>query len=558
LDRKRTPLPINDLSQYLSCGNIKFGFNEIQVTTSAGSQYGALFSVKDYFDLKVEVLDRFTQLGMNFIISESIIFVPASIAKNEYHDIYKTAIMGKSAHLNKFNGLDEFFAADKGNVGDYCRHQITILIHSDDKNFFVNKVKLAVRTLSELGIVIVREDFNLAKLFWAQLPGNFRYLNQGRITHTIGAKIGGFARFVHHKSGIFLNNVWGDVVTLLRSDTGVPFYFNFHDSKGNGNTLLIGPENAGKTVLVRFLLTQAKRLDARIIYLDLEGGSKNFIEAIGGEFIDISDYNGIKLNPFDLKKFDNNIELYKEWLISAIYPKSRSIDHYQELFSVLAEKLAGNESVTEKISAIREMVKSTNDVSLITGFEEFLGSDVFYKFFDENKDDLSLLNKLGDLVIDFSKMRKNTIVFNSFFGIFLNELENKLPESKPSIIVITSFSSIFGVEHFEIVFEKWLDSINRKNVILIVSASRKEELENNKHYLSLLSKFGTRIFLSDKGVDKYFRKSYSLNDSELYQIRNYASERRMFLFKQDNLSIMLSLNLQGLDKSLKFLVSKDG
>lgn len=63
--------------------------------------------------------------------------------------------------------------------------------------------------------------------------------------------------------------------------------------------------------------------------------------------------------------------------------------------------------------------------------------------------------------------------------------------------------------------------------------------------------------MSDKFADKYFMRAFQLNQDELYRIKSFDVSRRMFLLKQDEISILLSLNLSHLKDILKTLEAKD-
>jgi len=64
---------------------------------------------------------------------------------------------------------------------------------------------------------------------------------------------------------------------------------------------------------------------------------------------------------------------------------------------------------------------------------------------------------------------------------------------------------------------------------------------------------GTTIFLSDKDADKYFRRCYGLSDNDLHKIKIYRASRRIFLYKQDNHTNLLSINLDSMAEILETL-----
>jgi type IV secretory pathway VirB4 component len=76
-----------------------------------------------------------------------------------------------------------------------------------------------------------------------------------------------------------------------------------------------------------------------------------------------------------------------------------------------------------------------------------------------------------------------------------------------------------------------------------------------EQFLEDMKQFGTKIFLSDKLADKYFRKFFDLTDNELHKVKSYSIDRRMFLFKQDDLSLILTMDLSEMPEELQILVT---
>ena len=54
--------------------------------------------------------------------------------------------------------------------------------------------------LTETGAVAVREDVNLEPVFWAQFPGNFKYIARQALVST--ANFSSFAAFHNHPQGV--------------------------------------------------------------------------------------------------------------------------------------------------------------------------------------------------------------------------------------------------------------------------------------------------------------------------------------------------------------------
>ena len=122
----------------------------------------------------------------------------------------------------------------------------------------------------------VREDINLEKTFWAQLPGNFAFLS--RMSPTILDNTAALASLHNFPTGNQYNP-WGRAITLLRTERGTPYFMNFHDTEGNSNTCILGVEKSGRTTLLNFLLSEADKYKPTIIHIVDDSDSSLYIKA---------------------------------------------------------------------------------------------------------------------------------------------------------------------------------------------------------------------------------------------------------------------------------------
>ena len=555
LYQRKTFVPIRDLAEYLANYDAIFQFNSLEIAGIGQKQFGAIFSIKEYLDLPTYVLDEVLQLGTQFIITQVMYFTHYIEAQKRYSAQYDFLKLTKEPVLYEGTGLKRFFDSEQGNHNDYCAQQTFILVHSDDEKFFKEKINQTVNAFRSVGFSIIREDFFLPKLFWCQLPGNFRYIEPKRIDYLNTSSIAGFSSVHYYLSGSFKGSKWGPPISLLRSIEGTPYYFNFHNRLGNGNTIFLGPEKSGKTVTIRFLIAQACKLNARVIYLDLEGKSKTFIEGMGGKYIRIKPSDSVlKVNPFNMDNYYGEVRLFKDWLFDSIYPKGKAITQYDEFFTILADQLSKLEDKVDKMKVLSEIVLGSNDQNLIEGYKNFFEDGGFVHIFNPLKDDIAALDSDNILGIDFSELKSETPLFKAFFGILLKKLLGTL-DGKPTIINLNPANIIYDMEAFYFGLEKWLKEVEEKNGIALLSFYKTADLLANKHFKQHFSLYGTKMLFSDKFADKNFRKALSITEEELYKVRSYDLSRRVFMLKQDQDTLMLSLQLDGLKEELEILCS---
>jgi type IV secretion system protein VirB4 len=551
MDQKRVLLAPEDASAMLSSMKIKYDFNSIEIDNGDNTQHAAIFSIKDHYSASVGYLDKFLHLGLQYIITQTIIYVPAKEAKEKYKRAAEVGLISKSDDINHLTGFDRFLAADKGEPCDYCKQQTTITIYSDDKKFFEDKLIQLSKKLKELGIMAVREDFNMPRLFWSQLPGNFRFLNGGRFSYLDSDSIGFLCSIIDHESGNHRGSVWGPPISLLRNTYGTPFYLNFHNEMGYPHTLLVGPKGSGKTVVSRFLLTQAMKINPRIIYLDVEGNAQDYIEGVGGLYCDDTNIREhFKVSPFS----GSTSQELCAWLIEMLCPKAWELPQYIEIFSTIADKLMEIDKVSDKIDALEKLTAQIGDTEINQKFQHiFRTGGIFNAYFSE--DDITLLGiKRSVIGLDLTKMfNKDVAMFKAYALIFLLNIIRLFDEERPTIIYINNYNKLLDIKYFRENAKHFLNALTEHNTMLLVNMSHEEYLEKDDAFQEMMDYFGSKIFLSDKFADKYFKRAYKLTDDELHKIKSYSSARRIFLFKSSYTSAMLSLDLSSMKDDFKIL-----
>lgn len=557
LYQAKTPVPVDDLSKYLANFTLDFDFNEFTITSGKSKNYGTIYSLKEYIELPISMLDKILQLGSEFIITQIMYFVSKKEAHKAYADQYAFMKLTDDENLIKQMGFDNYYDKNSNDekANRYCAQQAFITIYSDDAKFFKNKVHQTINAFRELGLPIIKEDFFLPKIFWSQLPGNFRFIEPRRIDYINARNIAGYSSIHYSMSGNYRGSQWGAPISLFRSIEGTPYYFNFHDSDGNGNTMVFGAEGAGKCTAARFILAQSCKLNPRLIYLDIKGSGEQFIQGIGGKYVKITKTESvIKINPFsELAELDV-FQRIKDWLINTIYPKGRFINQYDDFFNAVAERIIEieNEDSQEQFQVLKQIIDESNDQNLQQGYKSFFENEFFDKVFSTNKDDLSVIDNEKIIGIDLSQLAKEPAFLKMFLSLILSKITERL-DGTPTIVYLDRGNAIYELESFSADMGRILKQFVQKNAIAVIGFDKSLELLDNKDFQAHLEYYGSKLFFSDKFADKKFRKALNLSEEELYKIRSYDLSRRVFMLKQKDEVAMLALQLEGLKDELAVL-----
>lgn len=533
LSEKNIPVDYYDASDLLANLKINYLFNQMEITNSDGEALiAAMFTFKPIHDHDLHGCEEILNHNFPYIISETLLFAPKNIAIHEFKARKEFLEAGRDSNLLEKGGIGEIFGADAGTSTDYCKRQITVTLYCADPETFTKSVKKFLNTLQRLGIVVIREDFNMAQCFWSRIPGNFGFLVRGDYN---ASKWGGMLAFVpNDEIGSYNGSKWGDSVTLFRTVKKLPYYFNFH-AQDNGNTLIVGPSGSGKSVLAKFLLAQSTKYHPKIIYIDIERDSPDFIEALGGIKVQLlyDQPSPVQIDYLNIANFENNQEIFRHALVSMLFGKHMK-PKYEKQAAALAERIATTPGYSEAVALIKQFVDSLTDVDL----QAYINS-IIEQFLTNfcSRDDLSILETNDIVEINLSKCIGTAEVFYNFIALLLSKISNML-DGKPTIILLNRCQDIFtGNIFLPVQFSDWLQKLSTKNAIAIFSTTAHSDLQDSGMLQSGLKHFATQIFLSDKFADKSFKKAFALSDDEIKTIKSYASSRRVFLLKQHNESV---------------------
>ena len=550
LRQKKIKINQYDESDYLTKLSIQYQFNTLELCTGKEKRYAAIFAIKPPLETDFQFFDSLLQLGQNFILCESNVFAPAHLALKQFKQFKDIATAAKNEEIAHTTTLKDILENDHGNSTDFCRRQITLTVYSDELYYFTQKINKTVLKLKNIGLVVTREDFNLATAYFSCVPGNFHYIN--RITYT-ATKLAASFTSIHSRSiGCYNGSKWGEAVTLFRSLYGTPYYFNFH-SNNNGNTLIIGPKGSGKTILTHFLLMQSMKFNPKIIYVDFEQSAINLMKHINGTSIKITpnEKSEIQLNPINIANHNNDINLFAAWLLKTLTKADKILytnKKYISIFYQLAQNIVKIQDLEEQYKLIASTINKLGDGKIKENYQKMINSDYYFNLY--STDNLEIINQHKVLRIDISECVKQEEIINSFLGLFLSNLPNTLT-GEPTIIVLNHAHNIFNTYTFENRINTLLENLTEKNAIALFA--QEKQVDSYKALRKCIKNFATQLYLSDRTADKNFRTAFNLTQKELNHIKSYHISKRRFLIKHNNDSLITSVDLSNLKQALEIL-----
>lgn len=545
-------LPMQDIGDYLPYRRISFGQDAIELGRAGASprQYLGLVSVKDYPGQTAPgMLDELLRLPFELTVSQSFGFVERQAALSRMNLALRRMRSAEDEAISLRHELAD--AKDEVAAGRaaFGEHHMTIALRGNSPEEIDEETAEVQASLADLGILSVREDIALEPSFWAQFPGNFKYIARRGLVST--SNFAGLASCHNFALGRASANHWGDAVTLLETTAAGPYFFNFHHGD-LGNFTIIGPSGSGKTVVLNFLLAQARKFAPRIVFFDKDRGAELFIRAIGGRYDVLRPGAPSGLNPLQLPDTPANRQFVIDWL----------------------QLLAGG-AEGEELERIRDAVEANFEqptehrrlryiVELFRGSQRPHGNDLWSRLrpwwgegerawlFDNEAD---LIDPRADTVgFDMTQVLDDPAVRTPAMMYLFHRVEERL-DGSPSIIVVDEGWKALDDDVFVRRIKDWEKTIRKRNGIVGFATQSAADALESRIASAIIEQAATQIFMSNpKAQASEYIDGFGLTEHELELVRTIPDSAHCFLVKHGNDSVVARLNLSG-EKDLLTILS---
>lgn len=491
-DLRPVALPHGDLGHYIPARRVSFGQDAAELAPAGplSRRFVALVSIKDYPGATFPgMFDELYRLPFELLVSQSFAMVERAAALGQMNLALRRM---RSAEDEALSLRDELtYAKDEVAAGraGFGEHHTTIAIHADNLTNLDSHVAEVIALLADLGINAVREDISLEPAFWAQFPGNFRYIGRRGLVST--TNFAGLASLHNFPVGRAQGNHWGEAVTLFETTAAGPYFFNFHRAD-LGNFTVIGPSGSGKTVVLNFLLAQARRFNPRIIFFDKDRGAELFIRAIGGQYDRMRPGSPSGLNPLQLEDTPANRQFLIEWLtLLAGGASSAELDVIRDAIATNFAQPSERRRLRYLVELFRGGARPDPD-DLYARLRPWWGQGERAWLFDNERD---LTDLSADTVgFDMTAILDDPSARTPAMFYFFHRVEQRL-DGEPAIIVIDEGWKALDDEIFVRRIKDWEKTIRKRNGIVGFATQSASDALESKIASAIIEQAATQIFM---------------------------------------------------------------
>ncbi len=551
-------LPEGDAGEALPMRRVSFGHNMLELGTTGRSarQLASILSIKDYpGQTSPGMLDDLLRLPIEMVVSQSFAFVD----RGESLSRMNLALRRMRAADDEALSLRAELGQAKDNVAAsraaYGEHHLSVMVRGSEADTVNSDVADVQATLSDLGIVSVREELGLEPAFWAQFPGNFKYIARRALVST--ANFASLASCHNFPLGRPAGNHWGSSVSLFETTAAGPYHFNFHHGD-LGNFTVIGPSGSGKTVIVNFLLAQARRFAPRIVFFDKDRGAELFIRAIGGAYDVLRPGTPSRINPLRLEQSAENTRFLIDWVAQlAGGVQSVSVAEFAQI----------KEAVEANFLAPPEYRRLSSFVELMRGGHRPDAQDIYSRLrpwwgdgehawlFDNDADDIDL--SAQTVGFDMTRLLDNPQLRTPAMMYLFHRVDERL-DGTPTIIVIDEGWKALDDDIFVARIRDWEKTIRKRNGIVGFVTQNAGDALASRIAGAIVEQSATQIFAANpKASAADYIDGFSLTRHEFDLIRSMPDNARCFLIKHGQESVVVRLNLAGEQDLLTILSGRE-
>jgi len=534
-------LPTGDLGDYLPWRRASFGQETVELGAAGATarQFVGLVSIKDYpAQTDPGMFDELLRLPFELTLTQSFGFVDRQAALGRMNLALRRMRSAEDEAVSLRGELavakDEV-AAGRAAFGE---HHLTVAVRADSPGGVDLAVAEVQATLADLGIVAVREDMALEPAFWAQFPGNFKYIARRALVST--GNFAGLASGHNFPIGRAAGNHWGDAVTMLETTAAGPYFFNFHHGD-LGNFTIIGPSGSGKTVVLNFLLAQARKFAPRIIFFDKDRGAEPFLRAIGGRYDVLRPGTPSGLNPLKLPDTPANRQFLAEWL--ALLAGGVDGEEGAQLADAV-EANFGYPPDHRRLSWLVELLrggKRPHAADLWSRLQPWWGRGERAWLFDNEED----LTDLSAQVVgfDMTQILDDPVARTPAMMYLFHRVEERL-DGTAAIIVIDEGWKALDDDVFVRRIKDWEKTIRKRNGIVGFATQSAQDALESRIASAIIEQAATQIFMANpRAQAEDYIEGFGLTPHEYELVRTLPDNARCFLVKHAGESVVARLNL---------------
>lgn len=569
---QRMPVCRSRFADYMATNRPFFAtWGEVgELRTTQGLRRFGMLEVREYDDAtEPGQLNTLLESDFEFVLTQSFSMLSRHAAKEYLQRHQRNLIDARDVATRQIEEID--MALDQLVSGQFVmgEHHCTLTIFGETVAQVRDSMAKATSSMLDVAVMPKAVDLALEAGFWAQLPANWSW--RPRPAPITSLNFLSFSPFHNFMSGKPTGNPWGPAVTILKTVSGTPLYFNFHASRLEedatekrllGNTMLIGQSSAGKTVLLGFLLAQSQKFGPTIVAFDKDRGMEIAIRAMGGRYLPLKTGAPSGFNPLQLDPTPPNLIFLKQFIKKLASAGGETITHQDEedidhaLMALMGQTI---DKPLRRLSLLLQFLPNPRrrageaHPSVHARLIKWCAGGEYGWLFDNPADDLDLETR-RIYGFDITEFLDQADVRTPVMMYLLYRTEAMI-DGRRFMYVFDEFWKPLQDPFFEDLAKNKQKTIRKQNGIFVFATQEPGDALDSPIAKTLIQQCATAIFLANPKADYTdYTQGFKLTDAEFELVRGLGEFSRRFLIKQGENAAVAELNLStGFDDELLVL-----
>lgn len=535
------PRPGANVSDQITSDQVHFADDKTgAITFMAGpkKRHMAIMGVKAWGDLTEEkMLADLASLPFDYTIYhfiEPLNRTKATTTLDIQHRLARTTFMSETAQ-EQFSDVAELIAGGGTDTQCLCNYGLNLLVEADTPEELDRRIRQITTISSQYQVTMVREGAVSHAIWWSMFP---TYDTLPRPWKPLAANVSTLLALQRNSPGSNFSP-WGkSPVTILRTSTGSPYNFVFHDMSDPGNKeplghmLVIGPSGSGKTVTVSWLAMMAMRYPAlRVFFFDRFYGTEVVTNMCGGKYVKF-DGSGAAMNPLQMELNARNKDYLNTWfrLITGL-----TDDESSEQFGQAIDMLEIMPRSDRNLKKIQQTVFSPESDAR-NRIRPWVNDNQYGKTFCSPEDSMDLSSRM--IGFDFTTIldpeREDALGPAVVSYIMHRTMDVSVQQGHPALYFVDETAPLLKNKYFAAKFAAGLQEGRKLGQIFICAFQRPNAIEESGHAQTILGQCATQIFFRNVKAKKEDFALFGLTDREMAFIlgRSHNHLPRAFLLRR--------------------------
>ena len=573
---QKVRVPTSPLNTYLGTAWVFVGTETIEIRSPTKTRFAQAVDFKDYTaHTEPGLLNDLMYEDYEYVMTQSFSFMGRRQGKDFLEKQMNQLQSSEDGSITQIAEMQ--LAVDQLIQGEFMmgEYHFSLMVFGNSIDSVRRNTTSAMTIIQNRGFLAALVSTATDAAFYAQLPCNWSY--RPRIAVLTSLNFAGLNSLHNFTAGKRDGNPWGDAVTLFKTPSGQPLYFNFHYSKGDedsydkkvlGNTRIIGQSGSGKTVTMNTLFIQAKKYKNgspfASVFFDKDEGAKLCIKALGGKYLSIKNGQPTGFQPMQMEPTESNI-LFIERLISTLVTDEHNhvTTTDQHRISHAVRTVMRMPLQLRRLSTVLQNITEGTDKE---DRENSVAKRLSRWCYDDGR------GKVGPLawVLDCPTDEIDFTTHSNYGFDGTDFLENSDVRTPISMYLLHRMETIIDGRRFIYWMDeawKWVDdeafsefagnkqlTIRKQNGFGVFATQMPSSLLSSKIASSMVQQCATEMYLPNPKADfKEYTEGFKCTPTEFDIIKNLGEESRMFLIKQGHTSMLGMLDLEGFDDELAIL-----